>query len=214
MEMNQFWSDLSIETKNFLSQKAQVLEYKRGDGIYSQGDLPKGLYFLEDGLVSLMFIGENSGKEHLVRFFKKGQFFGHRSLFSDEKHHANAIVLEKTKIKFLRKDIIFHVLESNPLLFKKIVAVLAKELRRCELNQLRILENQILPRIAQAIIYLKDIKPDYNWTRQEIANFAASTTSTVIKAMNELESMGFILQEGRRVTILNREGLLNLQDDL
>jgi CRP-like cAMP-binding protein len=75
-----------------------------------------------------------------------------------------------------------------------------------------ILENQILSRTAQTIIYLKDIHPNHNWTRQEIANFCASTVSTIIKAMAELEDMGLISQKGRSIDILDREGLLNLEN--
>ena len=73
-----------------------------------------------------------------------------------------------------------------------------------------ILENQILSRTAQAIIYLKDLYPEHNWTRQEIANFCASTVSTVIKAMAELEDMGLIKQQGRSIEILKREELLQM----
>lgn len=75
-----------------------------------------------------------------------------------------------------------------------------------------ILENQILPRTAQALVYLKELHPAHKWTRQEIANFSASTVSTIIKALAELEAKGLIRQEGRSIDILNREGLIALQD--
>jgi CRP-like cAMP-binding protein len=60
---------------------------------------------------------------------------------------------------------------------------------------------------------LKDLHPDHNWTRQEIANFCASTVSTVIKALSELEELNLIKQDGRSIQVLNRDGLIALQDN-
>ena len=212
MNYHNLWNNLSNEVKAIFDQNSIQLEFKRGENIYQASDKPKGIYFIEQGLVGLLIIGSESGKEHLLRFFKTSQFFGHRSLFSDEDYHGNTIALEPTKIRLVHKNVILHVLENFPILYKEITGVLAKELRRCENQRVMILENQILSRTAQAIIYLKDIYPNHNWTRQEIANFCASTVSTIIKAMAELEDMGLISQKGRSIEIVDREGLLSLEN--
>lgn len=212
MSKSNLWTDLPLELRNTFEANAVIKEYKRGDSVYRQGDKPQGIYFVHRGLVGLLLLGAQSGKEHLMRFFKEDQFFGHRSLFSDEGYHGSAVVLQPTTIKFISKEIIFQAIDKNPKLLHDVVRVLSKELRRCENHQLMILENQILPRVAQSLIYLKDIKPDHNWTRQEVANFCASTVSTVIKAMAELENMNLIKQVGRSIEIIDRNKLLELQD--
>lgn len=212
METKEIWGDLPTEVRAQLNLQSQTIELKRGDSIYQQGDTPKGVYFVQKGLVGLMLSGSGSGKEHLLRFFKQGQFFGHRALFSNEGYHGNTIALESTTLKLVPKSVVLNVLEKNPIFYKNIVEVLANELRRCELQHVMILENQILGRVAQALVYLKDLHPDHNWTRQEIANFCASTPSTVIKTLARLEDSGYIAQEGRSIAILNREGLISLQD--
>ncbi len=211
MDYQSLWTNLSPEIKSLLDQSSQVFEFNRGAYIYRASESPKGIYFIDSGLVGLLIIGKESGKEHLLRFFKSGQFFGHRSLFSDEEYHGNTIALEATRLKLVPRNVILSVLESHPILYKEILQVVAKELRRCENQHVMILENQVLSRTAQAIIYLKDIYPDHNWTRQEIANFCASTVSTIIKAMSELENLGYISQNGRSIEILNREALLSLE---
>lgn len=212
METKEIWSDLPNEIRTQLNSQSQTLELKRGDSVYRQGDIPKGIYFVQKGLVGLVLTGSGSGKEHLLRFFKQGQFFGHRALFSNEGYHGNAIALEPTILKLVPKNTVLSVLEKNPIFYKDVITVLANELRRCEIQHVMILENQILGRIAQALVYLKDLHPDHNWTRQEIANFCASTVSTVIKTLAQLEESGYIAQEGRAITILDRDGLIALQD--
>lgn len=212
MEFKELWSDIDPETRWFFESQAKTIQFKRSDHIYSQGETPKGIYFVKSGLVGLTMISSNSGKEHLLRFFRQGQFFGHRALFSNEGYHGNAVALELTDIKFVSKEAVLSGIEKNKSLLQDVVYVLSKELRRCETQHVMILENEIRVRVAQSLIYLKDLHPDHNWTRQEIANFCASTVSTVIKALTELEDDGFISQEGRSISILDRNSLIALQD--
>lgn len=212
MDFKDLWSDISSEMRWYFESQSKNLELKRGEKVYSQGDTPKGLYFIKSGLVGLTILSSNSGKEHLLRFFRQGQFFGHRALFSKEGYHGNAVALEATSIKFVPKEAVLAGIAKDKSILEDVVYVLSKELRRCENQHVMILENQIKARVAQSLVYLKDLHPEHNWTRQEIANFCASTVSTVIKAMAELEQDGLISQEGRSITILKRDSLISLQD--
>lgn len=211
MNFKALWSDLPNEVREIFEKSSTSLNLRRGDIIYREGDLPKGVYFIESGLVGLVKTGV-SGKEHLLRFFRQGQFFGHRSLFSNEEYHGSTTCLEATSVRLVPKTQILQSIEKYPALLKDVVVVLAQELRRCENQHVMILENQILSRVALAIVYLKDLHPEHNWTRQEIANFCASTVSTVIKAMGELEENGYISQKGRSIEILDRQALINLHE--
>jgi CRP-like cAMP-binding protein len=206
------WKDLPSTVHQEFTEHSRLLQKKRGEFIYQEGDEPEGLYFIEKGLVGLLLIGSNSGKEHLLRFFRQGQFFGHRSLFAQEGYHGSTVALEPSEIRVVPKSVVLSALDRFPVMYQDLTYVLCKQLRRCEVQHVMILENQILSRTAQALIYLKDLHPDHMWTRQEIANFCASTTSTIIKAMAELESMGLIRQQGRQIEILDRESLIHLQD--
>jgi CRP-like cAMP-binding protein len=204
------WQSLPLAVQAQFDQTAISSTYKRGQYVYQAGEKPRGMYFIKSGLVGLVIIGQESGKEHLLRFFKSGQFFGHRSLLSEESYHAHALVLESTELVFISADIIEEALEKHPLVYKTIATVLSKELRRCESQHVMILENEIIPRVAQSLIYLKDMHPQHHWTRQEIANFCGSTVSTVIKALAALEKQGLIHQIGRRIEILDRKALLEM----
>lgn len=209
MNYSHLWSDLPRELSQEFDKKAIQKLLKRGEFVYHVTDQPHGLYFVEEGLVGLTLVGP-SGKDHLLRFFKPQQFFGHRSLFAEEPYHGSAIALEKTKLLFLPKSVVHQALEDHPRLYLDILRVLAKELRRVELQHVRIVENQILSRVAQSLVYLKDMRSDHLWTRQEIATFCGSTPSTVIKALASLESRKLIQQVNRRIDILDRKGLIDL----
>lgn len=212
MEFKNLWSDLPKDIRQQFETQSKLIELKRGDFIYRQGDSPNGIYFVKSGLIGLIKVGLG-GKEHLLRFFKQGQFFGHRSLFSNEDYHGSSVALEPSVLQMVPQKVVLAEIEKHPTLLFDVVKVLARELRRCENQHVMILDNQVNARVAQGLIYLKDLHPQHNWTRQEIANFCASTVSTVIKALAELEDMGLIKQQGRSIEILNRDALIALQDE-
>ncbi len=203
---------MPVEIKSQFESQAVSFDLKRGDRVYQEGDRPQGIYFVKSGLIGLTKIGK-SGKEHLLRFFRQGQFFGHRALFSNEEYHGTTIALGSAKLKLVPKSTVQEAIRLHPVLLQEVVEVLAKELRRCENQHVMILENQINARVAQSIIFLKDLNPEHNWTRQEIANFCASTVSTVIKSLAELEDMGLINQQGRNIIVLDRERLLAVSEE-
>lgn len=206
------WTRLPSDLRERFESRSKKLELKRGEMVYRQGESPRGIYFVERGLIGLTLLAALSGKEHLLRFYRQGQFFGHRALFANEEYHASTLALEPSVVQFISKEVIFEALREHPELYQDVVSVLAKELRRCEVQRVMILENQVLSRTAQALIYLKDLHPNHNWTRQEIANFTASTVSTIIKTLSQLEIEGLIEQKGRAINILDRDRLIALQD--
>lgn len=193
-----------------LKKLAHEQTYERGDFVYRSGDVAKGTYFVEDGLIGLSIVGP-SGKEHLMRFFKKGQVFGHRAMLAEQNYHATTQVLEKTKVQYIAREAVTSLVRKFPELYQFMVMQLAQELCNCEIQQVNVLDQQILPRVAQAVVFLKDIHPDYRWTRSELASFCASTTSTVIKALAVLEHRGFLSQKGRDIHIVDRAALIQLQ---
>lgn len=181
--------------------------YKRGESIYQTGDLPKGLYLVEAGLVGLVMFGEK-GQEHLVRLFKPGQVFGHRSLFAREPYHATATALEGTQVRFLEKSLVRQKLRGNCEFAEYLLETLALEMRRAEQKQISLSEKDVTARIAETILYLKELKPDHVWTRQEIADYCGSTAATVIRTLAFFENQKWIIQEGRKILINDREALL------
>lgn len=191
-----------------LFKEAESLRLKRGDIVYRVGQQPENIYFLEAGLVGLALWGE-SGKDHLVRLFKTGQVFGHRSLFEKVPYHATATVIENSVVRVLSKQELREKMRGNCELAEKFLENLARELREAESKQLVLNEKDAPARIAEAVVYLKELHPNYSWTRQEIADFCGTTTPTVIRNLAHFVEEGLIEQKGREIVILDREALLS-----
>ena len=183
--------------------------YGKGQVIYREGDPSQGLFMIERGLVGLVYISEK-GAEHLLRLFRTGEYFGHRSFLAGETYHANSVCLEDTKVKVLPADLFSQLLDKYPRVLRFIAKKLAVELGYAERLRLSAYEKDVLSRTAEAILYLKEMHPDHLWTRREIAEFCSSTTPTVIRSLAKLEQMQLIQQSGRKIHIVDKEALKKL----
>ena len=90
MAYAQSWSGLPPAVRAAFERQSKSLSYKRRQVVYEPMDEPDGIYFVETGLVGIVIPGR-SGAEYLMRFFRPNQYFGHRSLFAEERFHARAI---------------------------------------------------------------------------------------------------------------------------
>ena len=180
------WQELSKPCQDFIQKFSKSQTYKRGDFLYRAGDPPKGIYFIQEGLFGLVSISEK-GNEHLLRLFKAGQYFGHRTLLAEEKYHANAIAIESSHVFFVENTKIFEMIDKYPDFSRFLLKNIAKELRLAEIRRVSISENDVSTRVSEALVVLNSLYPNHKWTRKEIADFCGSTTATVIKTLSKMK---------------------------
>lgn len=207
-----FWTRLPNEASEIIAKNTHIKSYKKGSLVYSSGERPIGIYFVQTGLVGLVTT-TSKGSEHLLRLFAKHHFFGHRALFANESYYGNAVCLENCEIGLVPSRVVEEILAQFPEASRLLIETLAKELGLAEMQRLKIADQEVLQRLASAIIYLKEIHPEHKWTRGEIAHFCASTGPTVIRGLAELENLGLISQEGRSIEITNRAKLIEFSQE-
>lgn len=205
----QVWKNLPEQVVQEVEKVVEKKIFNRGDILYRADEEPRGIYFITKGLVGLVVVGL-SGQEHLVRLYKCWQFFGHRSIFAQEKYHATATALEETHILFVKKDVLCDLIRKHWEISFSFLEVMARDLKRAEQRIVSRSELDVTARVAESLVYLKDMYPHHRWTRKEIADFCGSTTPTVIKVLAKLEAEGLIKQEGREIIINSRDELLSL----
>ena len=185
--------------------------YKSGETIYNEGECPKGIYFLEDGLVALTYISIN-GAESLLRVFTQGNIFGHRSLLASEAYHASAVTLKESRVLFVPKENAERVLRKNPELMMRVIKTMALDLKNAEIRLRDMTGKKVSGRIIESLIFLKHRNPEYSWTRREIGEFCGAKTETVSRVLGQLEKKSLIKKDGREIILLDEEGLLDLAD--
>lgn len=209
MGLDHFLSHLDSEQANSFNEELALKTYKKNEIIYHEGDEPKHLYFLAEGLIGL-FNNSLLGKEHLFRIYGKGQCFGHRAISSMQPYHATSKALEACTIKILPIDKFNFHFERNPFFARCLLQKISTELKTAELRLASSVEKQVHQRIAETLLYLIDSFPEHKWTRNEIAFYCGSTGPTVIRTLAQFEDEGLIKQKGRSIHILNKDELAKI----
>ncbi|MCB0347375.1 MAG: Crp/Fnr family transcriptional regulator [Bdellovibrionales bacterium] len=183
--------------------------YKKGQVIFNEGNSPIGLYCLSSGLVKVTSLNAK-GQNILLRLVKEGGVLGYRSLLADEPYYGTAIAQEDTDLCIIPKETIFSLLQNEPALALKFLSQISKELHQAEARMLGMVSKPAGARVAEALLILKDCLSNTKWTRQDIAEWAGTTTETVIRTLADFEKQQWISQKGREINILSRQSLLDI----
>ncbi len=203
--------DLDHHLITQLEKNCKTIEFKPGEVILKSGEKPEGLYLISSGLVSLNIPATDINFQHSIRFYNVGDFFGHRSIFSEEEIYGTSIAVENTTIKLFPKNFICNFLDDHPILYKEIFMSMSKELRHSDNLLVLMLESKNIKKIAFALVYLKKVHSEHCWTIQEISNFISESIEVTKNELNELEKMELIKIENNSIEILDVRGLLTSQ---
>lgn len=190
-----------------LIDKSQKIILKRGDFLYQKGDPANGIFYIKDGLIALVNISP-SGHESLLRVFTNNFFIGYRSFIASDEHHASSQALTDCVVYRLSINSLDSLKINYPDVLMHISQMLARDLRIAEERFNDLTGKRVLSRIIDALIFLKQRKGDYPWTRREIGEFCGATTETVTRSFKKLENEGLIQKEGREVIVKDMEKLL------
>lgn len=208
---------LSKENKAKITQNKGGNFYKKGQVIFYEGNHVNGLYCIYDGMVKLSKLGEN-GKEQIVRFAKRSDILGYRSLLSDEPYQATATAMEDCWVCVIPKERFLNLLEAEPKLSLDVLKLLSQDLKLAEQLLLDISQKSVKERIAEAIILLKKSFGYQNdgrtiaahLTRSEIADIAGTTTETTIRTLAQLSQEGLIDLSRKSIRIRNYDALARM----
>lgn len=213
---NSFRELLSEEDfSKFLAVKENLFFHK-GETIFEDGEIPKGVYFIKKGTAKLAKMGVY-GKEQILRFIKEGDLIGYRSLLCGENFQAKAEAMAEMECVFIPSDFFIHLLEVVPKLSFAMLQKIAFELGESANTVTFLAQKTVRERLAEILLLLEQklgTDPEgfikISLTREEIANFVGTATESAIRLISEFKQDGLIEAEGRAIKILNHEKLIKL----
>lgn len=187
--------------------------YNKGDVLFSEGGIPRGVFFLHSGLIKIVKYGME-GKEQIIEIAKAGDLVGFRAMLSDKTYNVDAKMIEDACIGYIKKSDFLKEINNNEILRNTVIRVLSKELQdRADLLT-TMAQKTVRQRTALALILLDDIYKGapINLSRDDLANFVGTATETVIRLLREFKKDGVVDIQGRKITILNIERLIELSE--
>jgi len=202
---------IDVHKKNFKA--------KKGEQIITEGEPVNGVYFVTSGNVKVH--KKWGDKELILRFANQGKIFGHRGLGSKSSvYPISATALEETTICFIDLEFFMATLKVNHDLAFNLMMFYADELQESEKRMRNLALMSVKSRLAVALLNLKaqfgvDVNGsiDVDMSRQDLAAYSGATYETVFRTMNDIIQENLITLNGKRICIVNEEGLTHLTSE-
>lgn len=196
--------------KESLSQvdKAKSLKkLKSGEVLFSEGDQLSGVYCVKSGHIKVESYGDQ-GQAHLLHVIGPGGVLGLRSILEGGRVEASASATEASEVCFIPQSIFKDLLLKEPVIAMQALKTVALDLHVMEKRFCSVTDHSAPERIAEALLHLKDRFEEKQWSRKEFAEWASTTTETVIRTLSQFEKEGLIRLDGRKIILLDRKRLL------
>lgn len=211
-------SNLATETEilNALTEGRNTNKYKRKQIIYLEGNRPNRLYYIIKGKVKTYKTNDN-GKELVVELFNKGDFFGYTALLEQTTYKETAEPMEDSEIALIPKEDFEELIYSNPVITKKFIRMLAREIRETEEHLLGLAYNSLRKKVADALILIDDkynASQDQKFTigisRENLATIAGTATESLIRTLTDFKNEKLIDMDHGGIVLKDKPRLQNM----
>ncbi len=215
--LNDFFDEIKNEDAlEKLTDSKIINHYKKKQRIYSEGNHPHSLYYLNSGKIRTYKIND-IGKELTISLYNEGDFFGYNALLENSVYKENAETLEESEIGTIGRQDFEILINNNKKVAQKFIKLLAHNISEKEEQLINLAYNSLRKRVADSIItlsqkYKEEGNPDFiiHISREDLAHIAGTTTESLIRTLSDFKSEKLIEAEAGYVRILNEKKLLQM----
>lgn len=187
-----------------------------GELIFSEGDPGEGFYVIIEGMVKIYKLS-TEGKEHILHMFGPGEPFGEVPVFSGKAFPASAEGVKKSRVLFFPRRAFRDLITQKPSVAMNMLAVLSLRLRHFTVQLENISLKEVPARLAGYILLQAEEQKNphtvtLNISKGHLASFLGTIPETLSRMLKKMNEQGLIETEGRRIRILDRQGLEELAE--
>ena len=191
-------------------------KFARGQGIFSEGDESNGFFVIADGRVKVYKVSID-GKEQILHIFGPGQSFGEVSVFTGQKFPAYAEAITQTRVLFFPRSAFVDLITGNPSLALNLMGIMAAKLLQFTVQIENLSLKEVPARLATYLVYLAAEQGSedtvmLNISKGLLASILGTIPETLSRIFAKLSAQNLIRVDGRRIQLLNREGLEKLAE--
>ncbi|NOY65948.1 MAG: cAMP-activated global transcriptional regulator CRP [Gammaproteobacteria bacterium] len=177
--------------------------------IIHAGDTPDVLYYIIEGSVTVL-IEDSDGREIVLAYLNKGDFFGEMGLFDDSTRSAWIRTKTSCELAEISYDRYRQLANEDPDILFELAAQMAMRLRKTSRKVSDLAFLDVTGRIARTLLDLCK-EPDamthpdgmqIKITRQEIGRIVGCSREMVGRVLKNLEEQGLISVSGKTIVVL------------
>jgi CRP-like cAMP-binding protein len=196
---------LAFDAQAFLDSAGvarRVVEYRRSEKVYSQGEPATSVMYIQAGGVKLTVVNE-VGKEAVVAILGPGDFFGEGGMAGQPVRMGTATAVIPTSLLVIEKKEMIRVLHAEHAFSDRFVSYMLSRNIRIEADLVDQLFNSSEKRLARTLLLLarygKEDQPEGmipKVSQETLAEMIGTTRSRVNFFMNKFRKLGFIHYNG------------------
>jgi len=175
----------------------RIVEFRRGEVIFSQGDACATVMYLHAGGVKLTVLS-HIGKEAVVAMLVPGDFFGEGALAGQSVRIGTATAVAASRVLIIEKDSMTRLLHDEPTFSDRFISYMLARNIRIEADLVDQLFNSSEKRLARTLLLLArygETNPQRTLpkiSQETLAEMIGATRSRVNFFMNKFKKLGFI----------------------
>lgn len=190
--------------------------YKKKQVIYSEGNHPTKLFYIEKGKVKT-FKTNSDGKDFTVGLYGEGDYIGYVAALENTVYKETAEAIDDTVVAIIPVEEFRNLMDNNQHAMQLFIQLLAKNVRDKEEQLLGLAYNSLRKRVADALITLQQKyqannqeRFSINISREDLANIAGTATESLIRTLSDFKSEKLIEISAGSIVILNQKKLADM----
>lgn len=213
-DLAEMWDVLLPEEKRIVSDNFEILDYRKNQVVYAEGETPEYLWVLLSGKVKMYKAGIGD-RVQILRLYRPVQYFGYRAFFADEPYVSSAAAFEQSRIGRVPMQIVERLLKCNNDLAMFFIHELSRNLGSSDSKMVSLTQKHLRGRLAEALLMLLDnygLEDDeltmrIYMSREDLANLSNMTASNAIRTLSAFVQEKLIVVDGRKIKIINEHQL-------
>lgn len=177
-----------------MTSDRDVNKYKKKQVIYSEGNHPNKLYYLQLGKVKA-FKTNDDGKELVTNLYSSGDFFGHVALLEGCLYMDTAEAMEESEVVLIPAEDFEEMISQNSEVTRRFIEILAKNISEKENQLLAMAYNSLRKKVADSLLrvskkYQSDSKDSISidMSRESLANIAGTATESLVRTLSDFRN--------------------------
>ena len=217
----ELFSELNEEQLGMIANLVIVKNFNRDETVVLEGDdSVQALYLIATGSVQVYMTGID-GRETILSFLERGDFFGEMSLIDGEPRSASVRTVTDAKLLVIHRESFLSLIRKTPEIAMALMSELCKRLRKANKQIGSLSTMSVSSRVAGTLLNLMQergvrIHTDNGSmvtvihnrpTQQQLADMSGTTRETVSRICSLLVRTNAIAMTGKDIVIFDEDVL-------
>lgn len=217
----ELFSELNEDQLAMLANLVVVQDFNRDETVVLEGDdSMQALYLIASGSVQVFMTGVD-GRETILSFLERGDFFGEMSLIDGEPRSASVRTVTDAQMMIIHRESFLTLIRQTPEIAMALLSEMSKRLRKANKQIGSLSTMSVSGRVAGTLLNLMEergvrIHTDNGTmvtvihnrpTQQQLADMSGTTRETVSRICSMLVKANAIAMMGKDIIIFDENAL-------